>query len=96
MASIRPLGDHILVERLEAEHVTAGGIVLPDSAKEKPAEGTVIAIGDGRTLENGERVPFQVKVKDRVLFTSYAGSAVKYSGKEYLIMREEDVLAVLA
>ena len=96
MASIRPLGDHILVQRLEAEDVTAGGIVLPDSAKEKPAEGTVIALGEGRLLDNGERVGFQLKKKDRVLFTSYAGSTVKYGGKEYLIMREDDVLAVLA
>ncbi|MCK6440023.1 MAG: co-chaperone GroES [Planctomycetes bacterium] len=96
MSKIRPLGDHILVERLEAEDVTAGGIVLPDTAKEKPAEGTVIALGQGRALENGKRAPFTVKEKDRVLFSSYSGSTVKYNGKEYLIMREDDVLAVLA
>lgn len=96
MASIKPLGDHILVERLKAEDVTVGGIVLPDTAKEKPAEGTVVALGDGRLLDNGTRVPFQVKAKDRILFTSYSGSTVKFGGKEYLIMREEDVLAVLA
>ena len=96
MAKIRPLGDHILVSRREAEEVTAGGIVLPDSAREKPAEGTVVALGEGRLLDNGERVSFQVKVNDRVIFTSYAGSSVKYEGKEYLIMREEDILAVVS
>jgi chaperonin GroES len=95
MASIRPLGDHILIERLKAEDKTAGGIVLPDTAKEKPAEGTVIAVGEGRLLESGERVAFQVKKGDRVIFSSYAGSTVKYQGHEYLIMREEDVLAVV-
>ncbi len=96
MASIRPIGDHILVKRNEAEEVTAGGIVLPDSAKEKPAEGKVVALGEGRLLENGERTAFQVKLKDRVLFTSYAGSAIKHNGEEFLVMREEDILAVLA
>ena len=96
MASIKPLGDHILVERSKAEEVTAGGIVLPDTAKEKPAEGTVVAVGTGRLLENGNTAPFSVKTKDRILFTSYSGSTVKYHGKEYLIMREEDVLAVIA
>lgn len=95
MASIRPLGDHILVQRSEAESTTKGGIVLPDSAKEKPAEGTVVALGAGRQLDNGERVDFQVKVNDRVLFTSYAGSAVKLEGQEYLVMREDDVLAII-
>ncbi len=96
MSKIRPLGDHILVERMKAEDVTAGGIVLPDSAKEKPAEGTIIELGEGRLLDNGSRVPFAVKKKDRVLFSSYAGSTIKYDNKEYLIMREDDVLAVLA
>jgi len=95
MASIRPLGDHILVQRSEAESTTKGGIVLPDSAKEKPAEGKVVALGAGRQLDNGSRVEFQVKVNDRVLFTSYAGNAVKLEGEEYLVMREEDVLAII-
>lgn len=95
MAKIRPLGDHVLIERKKAEDVTAGGIVLPDTAKEKPAEGRVIALGDGRLLDNGDRVAFQCKIDDRVIFSSYAGSVVKYEGKEYLIMREDDILAIV-
>jgi chaperonin GroES len=95
MPKIKPLGDHILIERLKAEEKTAGGIVLPDSAREKPAEGTVVGIGDGRLLDNGNRAPFQVASGDRVIFSSYAGSAVKFDGKEYLLMREEDVLAIV-
>jgi chaperonin GroES len=94
-ASIRPLGDRVLVQRTEAEEKTAGGILLPDSAKEKPKEGKIIAIGDGRTLDNGEKSKFSVKKGDRVLFTSYAGTEVKVSGNEYLIMREEDILGVI-
>jgi chaperonin GroES len=95
MAKIRPLGDKILVERIEAEEKTKGGIILPDTAKEKPKEGRVVAVGEGRLLENGERVPFQVKVNDRIIFASYAGTEVKIDEKEYLIMSEEDVLAVI-
>ena len=94
-ASIRPLGDRVLVQRTEAEEKTAGGILLPDSAKEKPKEGKIIALGDGRTLDNGQKSTFSVKKGDRVLFTSYAGTEVKVSGSEFLIMREEDVLAVI-
>ena len=93
--SIRPLGDRVLVSRVEAESKTAGGILLPDSAKEKPREGRVIAIGDGRTLDNGERSTFSVKVGDRVLFTSYGGTEVKFGGQEYLIMDEKDILGVI-
>ena len=93
--SIRPLGDRVLVSRVEAESKTAGGILLPDSAKEKPREGRVIAIGDGRTLDNGERSTFSVKVGDRVLFTSYGGTEVKFGGAEYLIMEEKDILGVI-
>jgi chaperonin GroES len=95
MATIKPLGDHILIRRLEAEAKTAGGILLPDAAREKPAEGTVEAVGDGRLLDNGTRAPFQVAAGDRVIFSSYAGSTVKYGGTEFLLMREEDVLAVV-
>lgn len=95
MSNIRPLGDHVLIERKKAQDTTAGGIVLPDTAKEKPAEGTVIAIGDGRQLDNGERAPFQVSKGDRVIFSSYAGNAVQYEGNEYLLMREEDILAIV-
>ncbi len=92
---IKPLGDHILVQRLEAEAKTKGGIVLPDTAKEKPKEGTVIALGQGRLLENGTRIPFTVKVKDRVLFSSYSGNEIKWDGEEYLIIGEDDILGVI-
>jgi chaperonin GroES len=93
--SIRPLGDRILVQRVEAEEMTAGGIILPETAKEKPKEGRVIAIGEGRTLDNGEKSTFCVKTGDLVLFSSYAGTDVKYQGDEYMIMREDDVLAII-
>jgi len=92
---VRPLGDRVLIKRAEAEAKTAGGILLPESAKDKPKEGTVIAIGQGRTLYNGSRSSFSVKVGDTVLFTSYAGTEVKYGGEEYLIMREEDILGII-
>jgi chaperonin GroES len=95
MAKIRPLGDKILVERLEADSKTKGGIFLPDSAKEKPKEGRVIAVGDGRTLDNGTRVKFTVKEGDRIIFASFAGTEVKHDGKELLLLSEEDVLAVV-
>ncbi|MHC5040148.1 MAG: co-chaperone GroES [Planctomycetota bacterium] len=91
---VRPIGDKVLIKRLEAEEMTKGGIVIPDSAKEKPKEGEVISLGEGRLLDSGDRVPFQVKAGDRVLFTSYAGSEVKIDGEEYLIMGEEEILAV--
>ena len=93
--TIRPLGDRVLVQRVEAEEKTAGGILLPDSAKEKPKEGKVISVGDGKMLDNGERSTFSVKKGDRVLFTSYAGTEVKVAGQEYLIMREEEILGVV-
>jgi len=92
---IKPLADKILVQRLEAESVTAGGIVLPESAKEKPQRGKVAALGQGKVLDDGSRSKFQVKKDDQVLFTSYAGTEVKIDGKEYLIMDESDVLAVV-
>ncbi len=92
---ITPLNDKIVVERLEADEKTVGGIILPDSAKEKPKQGKVLALGEGKALENGTRAPFQVKVGDRVLFTSYAGSEVTLDGKEYLIMTEDDLLAIV-
>ena len=90
-----PLNDKIVVERLEAEAKTAGGIILPDTAKEKPKQGKILAIGEGKPLETGKRAPFQVKVGDRVLFTTYSGSEVTVDGKEYLIMTEDDILAVV-
>ena len=95
MAKLRPLGDKILVKRVEAETKTKSGIVLPDSAKEKPKRGKVVAVGDGRRLDNGDRAPFTVKKGDEVLFTSYAGTEIKVDGEELLIMAEEDVLAVV-
>ncbi len=90
-----PLNDKIVVKRLEAEEKTAGGIVLPDSAKEKPRKGKVLSLGQGKQLDNGKRSPFQVKEGDTVLFTSYAGTEVNIDGKEHLIMTEDDILAVL-
>ena len=93
--TIVPLNDKIVVERLEADDKTAGGIILPDTAKEKPKQGKVLAVGEGKSLESGKRAAFQVKVGDRVLFTSYAGSEVNVDGKEYLVMTEDDVLAVV-
>lgn len=92
---IRPLGDKVIIKRVEAEDVTAGGIVLPDSAKEKPKRGLIKAIGDGKLLDSGERSRLQVKKNDEVLFTSYAGTEVKVGGDEYIIMDESDILAVL-
>jgi len=90
-----PLNDKLVVKRVEAEEKTAGGIVLPDTAKEKPKQGKVLSVGDGKLLENGQRAKFQVKEGDRVLFTSYAGNEVKLDGDEYLIMSEDDILAVI-
>jgi chaperonin GroES len=95
MAKLRPLGDKILVKRVEAETKTKSGIVLPDSAKEKPKRGKILAIGDGKRLENGERAPFSVKKGDEVIFTSYAGTEIKLDGEEIMIMSEDDVLAVV-
>ena len=95
MAKINPIGDRVLIKRLEAEEKTKGGIVLPDTAKEKPKEGKVIALGDGKILESGERAKFQIKVGDRVIFASYSGTDVKVDGEEYVLMSEEDILAVI-
>ena len=90
-----PLNEKIVVERVEADERTAGGIILPDTAKEKPKQGKVISVGEGKPLESGKRAAFQVKVGDRVLFSSYAGNEVTLDGKEYLIMTEDDILAVV-
>lgn len=94
MDLIRPLHDKGVVERSEAEKKTAGGIVLPDRAKEKPREGIVIAVGSGRLLENGDITPLEVKKDDRILFDAHAGSEIKLGDKEYLILSEEEILAV--
>jgi chaperonin GroES len=92
---IRPLADKVIVERIEAQSKTAGGIVLPDSAKEKPQRGKIISVGDGKLLDDGSRSQMQVKKGDEILFTSYAGTEVKLDGKEYLIMDESDIMAVI-
>ena len=92
---IRPLNDRILVKRLEEEEKTKGGIIIPDSAKEKPAEGEIIAVGNGKLNDKNERVPLEVKVGDRVLFSKYGGTDVKLDGEDYLIMRGDDILGVV-
>lgn len=92
---LQPLGERVVVERDESEEVTAGGIVLPDTAKDKPARGTVVSVGEGRLLDDGTRGPLQVKVGDHVLFSSYAGEAFKVEDQELLLMREDDILAVI-
>ena len=92
---LKPIGDKIIVERIEPESKTKGGIVLPDNVKEKPKEGKIIAIGEGKLLDNGSRVSPSVKVGEKIIFSSFAGSEVKIDNKEYLIMNEEDILAVL-
>ena len=93
--NVRPLGEKVLIKRVEAEGKTAGGIVLPDTAKEKPKEGKVIALGDGRVLKSGERAKFQIEKGDRVLFSSYGGTEVRIDGEDYLLMSEDDILAVI-
>ena len=93
--NIRPLHDRIIVERLEEETMTAGGIIIPDSAKEKPQEGKIVAAGKGKITEDGKVLPLDVKVGDKVLFGKYAGTEVKIDGKEYIMMREDDVLGVV-
>ena len=92
---IQPLGDRVVVEREESEGRTAGGIVLPDSAKDKPSRGMIISVGDGRLLDDGTRGKLQVKVGDKVIFTSYAPEVIKINDRELLLMREEDILAVI-
>jgi chaperonin GroES len=92
---LRPLQDRILVQRIEEEKTTKGGIIIPDTAKEKPAEGKVIAVGPGKTAENGKRVTPDIKKGDRILFGKYSGTEVKIEGDEYLIMREDDVLGII-
>jgi chaperonin GroES len=92
---LRPLADRIIVKNTAAEETTKGGIVLPDTAKEKPTKGEVIAVGPGKTLENGQIAPVEVKAGDQVLYGKYAGTEVKVDGEEYVILRQDDVLAVL-
>ncbi|KGR90609.1 hypothetical protein CD30_10410 [Ureibacillus massiliensis 4400831 = CIP 108448 = CCUG 49529] len=92
---LRPLGDRIIIELVEVEEKTASGLVLPDSAKEKPQQGKVVAVGTGRVLDNGTRVELEVKEGDTIIFSKYSGTEVKYEGNEYLILRESDILAVI-
>jgi len=92
---VKPLNDRVLVSRIEGEEKTVGGIIIPDTAKEKPQEGKVIAVGPGKVNENGERSPMAVKAGDRILFGKYSGSEIKIDGGEHLIMREDDILGIM-
>jgi len=92
---IKPLQDRIIVKRLEEEEKTKGGIIIPDAAKEKPQEGKVIAVGDGKVLDNGQKFALTVKVGDKILFGKYSGTEIKIDGEEHLILREDDVLAIV-
>ncbi|MGE3171597.1 MAG: co-chaperone GroES [Planctomycetota bacterium] len=94
-ATVTPLGDRVLVKRVAADEKTKGGIILPDTAKEKPREGVVISVGNGKLLDNGTRQAMSVKPKDRVLFSSYAGSEIKLDGEELMILGEDEILAVI-
>ncbi|MGM0838973.1 MAG: co-chaperone GroES [Bacillota bacterium] len=93
---LKPIGDRLVIELVQSEEKTASGIVLPDSAKEKPQEGKVVAVGTGRVLDSGERVALEVSEGDSIIFSKYAGTEVKFEGKEYLILKETDVLAVVS
>ena len=95
MAKVRPLHDRLLVKRIEEEETVKGGIIIPDSAKEKPQEGKVIAVGNGKTLDNGTKVELDVKAGNKILFGKYSGTDIKIDGEEYLILREDEVLAVV-
>jgi chaperonin GroES len=92
---MRPLHDRVIVKRMEGEEKTKGGIIIPDTAKEKPVEGKVVAVGSGKILENGKKVPLQIKEGDRILFGKYSGTEVKIDGEEHLIMREDDIIAIV-
>ena len=92
---IKPLQDRLVVKRIEEEEKTKGGIIIPDAAKEKPQEGIVVAIGDGKTLESGQKAPLTVKTGDKILFGKYSGTEIKIDGEEHLILREDDVLAII-
>jgi chaperonin GroES len=92
---VKPLGDRVVVVRIEEDEKTAGGIIIPDTAKEQPQEGKVVAVGPGKMDEDGKRVPLQVKAKDRVLFAKYGGTDIKIDGVEHLIMREDDILGIV-
>lgn len=93
--NVRPLHDRVIVKRVEGEEKTKGGIIIPDTAKEKPIEGVVVAVGNGKILENGTKMPLEVKAGDRILFGKYAGTEIKIEGEEHLIMREDDIIAIV-
>ncbi|HOJ15610.1 MAG: co-chaperone GroES [Caldisericia bacterium] len=95
MINIRPLGDRVVIKPMEAEETTKGGIILPDTAKEKPQKGKVLAVGSGRILDNGTRVPVDVREGDTVIFSKYGGTEIKLDGEDYLVVSERDILAVL-
>ena len=92
---VKPLQDRLVIKRIEEEEKTKGGIIIPDAAKEKPQEGRVTAVGDGKTLESGQKAPLTVKVGDKILFGKYSGTEIKIDGEEHLILREDDVLAII-
>ena len=92
---VKPLHDRVIVRRIDEEETTKGGIIIPDTAKEKPVEGKVVAVGDGKILEDGKRVSLEVKAGDRVLFGKYAGTEIQIEGEEHLIMREDDIVAIV-
>jgi chaperonin GroES len=92
---VRPLHDRVIVKRLEEQEKTKGGIIIPDTAKEKPIEGKIIAVGAGKVMENGKRMPLQVKEGDRILFGKYAGTDIRIEGEEHLIMKEDDIIAIV-
>ncbi|MBV9464319.1 MAG: co-chaperone GroES [Verrucomicrobiae bacterium] len=94
-AKVRPIGDRILVLPTKEQEVKKGGIIIPDTAKEKPQEGKIVSLGTGKTDENGKKIAFEVKVGDRVMYSKYGGTEIKLSGEEYVILREDDILAVL-
>lgn len=94
MMKVRPLGDKVLIKPLEQEEKTPGGVILPDTAKEKPQEGVVVAVGDGKLLDNGERRPMSVKVNDVVIFSKYAGTEIRLGGEDYIIVDEDSILAI--
>jgi chaperonin GroES len=93
--NVKPLGDRVLVQPIEQEEVKKGGIIIPDTAKEKPQEGKIVAVGPGKRDDNGKIIPMDVKKNDRVLYSKYGGTEIKIDGKDYLIMREDDILGVL-
>ena len=92
---IRPLHDRVIVKRVDEEEITKGGIIIPDTAKEKPVEGKVIAVGDGKVADDGKKIPLEVKAGDKVLFGKYAGTEIQIEGEENLIMREDDIIAIV-